>query len=43
MAELQEAVVCVRKSSCESVTDIEPLVGRLSLVSRFPQYLNEQC
>jgi len=35
----QEAVVCVRRSSCESVTERDELVGRLSLVSRFPQYL----
>ena len=37
--EEQEAVVCVRRSSCESVTEREELVGRLSLASRFPQYL----
>lgn len=29
----------VRRSSCESVTDREELVGRLSFVSRLPQYL----
>lgn len=33
------AVVCVRRSDCESVTDIEEFVGRLSFGSRFPQYL----
>jgi hypothetical protein len=36
---LQAAVVCVRKSDWESVTEREELVGRLSLVSRLPQYL----
>ena len=36
---LHEAVVWVRRSSCESVTDRELLVGRLSLASRLPQYL----
>jgi len=35
----QAAVVCVRRSAWERVTDIEELVGRLSLGSRFPQYL----
>lgn len=33
------AVVCVRKSDWESVTEIEELVGKLSFGSRFPQYL----
>lgn len=37
--ELHDAVVCVRRSSCERVTDKEELVGRLSFASRFPQYL----
>ena len=36
---LHEAVVWVRRSSCDSVTDRELLVGRLSLASRLPQYL----
>lgn len=36
---LHEAVVWVRRSSCDSVTDKELLVGRLSLASRLPQYL----
>jgi hypothetical protein len=36
---LHEAVVCVRRSSCDSVTDRELFVGRLSLASRLPQYL----
>lgn len=35
----QEAVVRVRRSDCESVTERELLVGRLSFGSRFPQYL----
>lgn len=35
----QEAVVCVRRSSCESVTEREELEGRFSLESRLPQYL----
>lgn len=39
----QVAVVCVRRSSCESVTDSEELVGRFSLVSRLPQYLTVSC
>jgi hypothetical protein len=34
----QEAVVRVRRSSWERVTDMEELVGRLSLVSLFPLY-----
>lgn len=34
------AVVCVRRSAWERVTETEELVGRLSLGSRFPQYLN---
>lgn len=33
------AVVCVRRSDWESVTEIEEFVGRLSFASRFPQYL----
>jgi hypothetical protein len=36
---LHEAVVWVRRSSCDSVTERELLVGRLSLASRLPQYL----
>ena len=35
----QEAVVRVRRSACERVTERELLVGRLSLGSRLPQYL----
>lgn len=35
----QEAVVWVRRSSCERVTEREELEGRLSLLSRLPQYL----
>lgn len=35
----QEAVVRVRRSAWERVTERELLVGRLSLVSRLPQYL----
>ena len=35
----QEAVVRVRRSDCERVTERELLVGRLSFASRFPQYL----
>ena len=35
----QEAVVCVRRSSCERVTERELLVGRLRVGSRLPQYL----
>lgn len=34
-----EAVVCVLRSACERVTEREEFVGRLSLESRFPQYL----
>ena len=34
-----EAVVIVRKSSWESVTDNEEFVGVFSLVEAFPQYL----
>lgn len=34
-----EAVVRVRRSSCERVTERELLVGRLSFASRLPQYL----
>lgn len=37
--EEQVAVVWVRRSSCESVTEMEELVGRFSFASRFPQYL----
>ena len=37
---LHEAVVWVRRSSCDNVTDSELLVGRLSLASRLPQYLH---
>lgn len=33
------AVVCVRRSDWERVTEMEELVGRLSFASRFPQYL----
>lgn len=29
----------MRRSDCERVTEREELVGRLSLASRFPQYL----
>ena len=36
---LQEAVVCVRRSSCERVTEREEFVGKFSLGSRLPQYL----
>lgn len=39
MLELHDAVVCVRRSSCERVTERDELVGRFSLVSRLPQYL----
>ena len=35
----QEAVVWVRRSSWESVTEREELEGRFSLGSRLPQYL----
>lgn len=35
----QEAVVWVRRSAWESVTESEELVGRLRARSRFPQYL----
>ena len=35
----QDAVVCVRRSSCERVTDKEEFVGRLRALSRLPQYL----
>ena len=34
-----EAVVCVRRDFCDSVTDKDGFVGRLSVVSRLPQYL----
>lgn len=33
------AVVWVRRSFCERVTEMEELVGRFSFGSRFPQYL----
>lgn len=33
------AVVCVRRSAWERVTETEELVGRFSFGSRFPQYL----
>lgn len=36
----QEAVVWVRRSSWERVTEREEFVGRLRAGSRFPQYLN---
>lgn len=35
----QDAVVWVRRSSWERVTEMEGLVGRFSFASRFPQYL----
>ena len=35
----QAAVVWVRRSFWERVTEIEELVGRFSFGSRFPQYL----
>ena len=35
----QAAVVWVRRSFCERVTEREELVGRFSFGSRFPQYL----
>jgi len=35
----QEAVVWVRRSDWERVTEREELVGRLRVGSRFPQYL----
>jgi len=38
--EEQAAVVWVRKSAWERVTETEELVGRLSFGSRFPQYLD---
>lgn len=41
--EEHEAVVRVRRSFCESVTERELLVGRLSLASRLPQYLVRGC
>ena len=37
----QEAVVSVRRSDWERVTEMELLVGRLRVASRFPQYLPE--
>lgn len=38
--EEQEAVVWVRRSDWERVTEREELVGRLSEGSRLPQYLD---
>lgn len=35
----QEAVVCVRRSSWDRVTEMEPLVGKFSVGSLLPQYL----
>ena len=40
--EEHDALVYVRRSDCERVTEREELVGRLSFASRFPQYLSEQ-
>lgn len=37
--EEQAAVVCVRKSAWDRVTETDELVGRLSFGSLFPQYL----
>lgn len=37
--EEQAAVVCVRRSFWERVTDMEEFVGRFSFGSRLPQYL----
>lgn len=37
----QDAVVCVRRSAWERVTEREELVGRFSAGSRFPQYLEQ--
>lgn len=37
--EEHDAVVWVRRSSWERVTEMEELVGRFSFGSRFPQYL----
>lgn len=34
-----DAVVNAQRSRCESVTERDELVGRLSFVDRFPQYL----
>ena len=42
-AEEQEAVVWVRRSDWESVTEREELVGRLREGSRLPQYLEPSC
>lgn len=39
----QAAEVWVRRSDWESVTEREEFVGRLSLVSRLPQYLEFVC
>jgi len=36
-----DAVVCVLRSACERVTEREEFVGRFSLESRFPQYLQD--
>jgi hypothetical protein len=38
----QAAVVWVRRSSCERVTESEEFVGKLSFGSRLPQYLRMQ-
>ena len=35
--------MCVRRERCERVTDREELVGRFSVGSRLPQYLDERC
>lgn len=37
--EEEAAVVWVRRSDCERVTEMEELVGRFNFASRFPQYL----
>ena len=37
--EEQDAVVWVRRSFCERVTEREEFVGRLRVGSRLPQYL----
>jgi len=34
-----DAVVCVLRFACDRVTEREEFVGRFSLESRFPQYL----
>lgn len=41
--EEQEAVVWVRRSDWERVTEREELVGRLREGSRLPQYLESFC